>query len=213
MSSHGAGRIDGNTAIRTATAGVVSAVAAFAAVISYDHIYDLARDHGGTVLAARLLPLSVDGLILAMSLVMLHEARSARTAPALARGMLGLGVGATVAANVLYGLSFGWLGALLWAWPAVAFVGAVEVDLIMVRKGRPVTSGSGDFVTPAGTVSSDSVEAAKARIRLALSHGFKISDNDLRAQFRLTRSEATKARSEVLAETNGSVHAEEEEKV
>jgi hypothetical protein len=45
-------------------------------------------------------------------------------------------------------------------------------------------------------------------MRLAQIHGFKISDNDLRAQFRLTRAEATRVRTEVLAETNG--HAPEE---
>src|ERR1700751_1278526 len=48
--------------IRSATALVVAAVAAFAAVVSYTHIYGLARAHGQTGAAARLLPLSVDGL-------------------------------------------------------------------------------------------------------------------------------------------------------
>jgi hypothetical protein len=53
---------------------VVCAVAAFAAVVSYSHIYGLGRAHGQDGTAARLLPLSVDGLILAASLVLLHEA-------------------------------------------------------------------------------------------------------------------------------------------
>ncbi len=47
----------GDRLIRIAAAGVVAAVAAFAAVVSYSHIYDLGRGHGGSVLAARLLPL------------------------------------------------------------------------------------------------------------------------------------------------------------
>ena len=46
--------------------------------------------------AARLLPLSVDGLILAASLVLLHEARNDRDAPRLARFMLWLGIAATI---------------------------------------------------------------------------------------------------------------------
>ena len=46
-------------------AAVVCAVAAFAAVVSYSHIYGLGRVHGQDGTAARLLPLSVDGLILA----------------------------------------------------------------------------------------------------------------------------------------------------
>ena len=81
---------------------VVLAVAAFAAVVSYSHIYDLGRTHGQAGVAALLLPLSVDGLILAASLVVLMEARAGRTAaPVLARVMLGLGVAATIAVNVL----------------------------------------------------------------------------------------------------------------
>ena len=53
--------------------------------------------HAGT--AARLLPLSVDGLILAASLVLLHEARNDRDAPGLARLMLWLGNGHMPAAK------------------------------------------------------------------------------------------------------------------
>ncbi len=60
--------------IRFTTAAVVCAVAAVAAVVSYSHIYGLGRAHGQDGTAARLLPLSVDGLILAASLVLLHEA-------------------------------------------------------------------------------------------------------------------------------------------
>ena len=123
--------------IRGATAGVVLAVAGFAAVISYSHIYELARVHGQSGTPARLLPLSVDGLILAASLVMLHEARNGRTAPHLARWMLAAGVGATVGANVLYGVPYGALGALLSAWPALSFIGSVEMMMALVRRARP----------------------------------------------------------------------------
>jgi hypothetical protein len=77
--------VTGDRVIRLATAAVVCAVAAFAAVVSYSHIYGLGRVHGQDGTAARLLPLSVDGLILAASLVLLHEARNGRDAPGLAR--------------------------------------------------------------------------------------------------------------------------------
>jgi hypothetical protein len=53
---------------------------------------------------------------------MLLEARSGRTAPVLARVMLGLGVAATVAANVAYGAAHGLTGAAISAWPAIAFI-------------------------------------------------------------------------------------------
>jgi hypothetical protein len=110
--------VTGDRVIRFTTAAVVCAVAAFAAVVSYSHIYGLGRDHGQDGTAAWLLPLSVDGLILAASLVLLHEARNDRDAPALARFMLWLGIGATIGANIAYGAGYGLLGALISAWPA-----------------------------------------------------------------------------------------------
>jgi hypothetical protein len=126
--------VTGDRVIRFATAAVVCAVAAFAAVVSYSHIYGLGRAHGQDGTAARLLPLSVDGLILAASLVLLHEARNGRDAPRLARFMLWLGIGATVGANIAFGAGYGLLGALISAWPAVAFIGAVEIAMQQVRE-------------------------------------------------------------------------------
>jgi Protein of unknown function (DUF2637) len=137
-----AGRIDADTVIRILAAVVVLSVAAFAAIISYSHIFDLGRAHGQDGTAARLLPLSVDGLIAAASLVMLHAARNNLPVPFLSRAMLALGVGATVAANVAYGLPFGATGALVSAWPAVAFVGSVEMAVRFVRDARHVATGS-----------------------------------------------------------------------
>lgn len=63
--------------------------------------------------AGVVLPLSVDGLILAASLVMLHQARHHKPAPTLARCMLTLGVTATVTANIAYGSRYGPLGAAI----------------------------------------------------------------------------------------------------
>ncbi|MGO9293573.1 MAG: hypothetical protein ACLP52_06765 [Streptosporangiaceae bacterium] len=77
--------------------------------------------------AARLLPLSAGGLVLAAGLVLLHAARGQVPAPPLARCCRWPGIAAAVAANVLYGLPFGLVGALVWAWPAVAFTGSAEM--------------------------------------------------------------------------------------
>ena len=46
--------MSGDRVIRFATAAVVCAVAAFAAVVSYSHIYGLGRAHGQDGTAARL---------------------------------------------------------------------------------------------------------------------------------------------------------------
>jgi hypothetical protein len=73
----------------------------------------------------------------------------------------------------------------------------------MIRKARPEVAPVVPAPGAGGTVSSDVMEAAKARLRLAVEHGFKISNNDLAAQFRLTRAEVTTVRQSVLAATNG----------
>ena len=89
--------------IRWTTAVAVIAVAAVAAVASYEHAYDLVRAHGEAGWTARLVPLTVDGLIYASSMVMLDCARGKMPAPALARWLLCLGITATLAANVAHG--------------------------------------------------------------------------------------------------------------
>ena len=96
--------------IRWSTAGVVVGVAAVAAVASYEHAYDLVRMHGESGWTARLVPLTVDGLIYASSMVMLDSARRRVPVPALARWLLGVGIAATLAANVVHGLGHGLAG-------------------------------------------------------------------------------------------------------
>jgi Protein of unknown function (DUF2637) len=195
--------VTGDRLIRASTALVVTAVASFAAVVSYSHIYDLGRAHGQAGTAARLLPLSVDGLILAASLVLLHEARNRRPAPALARGMLALGVAATVAANVAYGAGFGWPGAVISAWPAVAFIGAAEMALGLVRRARARQGEMAAARLEIPPVPSDVVTAAKASLRATVAAGNPLSVNQLQERFSLSRRTATDVRTAVLAESNG----------
>src|ERR1700754_1066528 len=59
--------------IRWSTAGAVLGVAGIAAVASYEHAYELVHVHGETGWTARLIPLTVDGLIYASSMVMLDS--------------------------------------------------------------------------------------------------------------------------------------------
>ena len=79
-----------------------------------------------------LVPLTVDGLIYANSMVMPDCARRCR-GPALARCLLGLGITATLAANVAHSLGHGLIGALVAAWSAVALVGKVADCAIFAR--------------------------------------------------------------------------------
>jgi hypothetical protein len=53
--------------------------------------------------------------------------------PALARWLLGLGITATLAANVAHGLERGIIGAVVAAWPTVALVGSYELLMMIIR--------------------------------------------------------------------------------
>jgi len=183
--------------IRILTAAAVLIVALIAAVVSYVHIEHLAITHGQAVLASALLPLSIDGTVAATSLAMLRAARAGVATPALARFGLALSVGATLAANVGYGLPFGLTGALISGWPAVAFIVCAELAIGMVRSA----------VSP--PVPTDAQSAALAALRATTAAGNPLSGRQLEKRFGLSRAEATRVRQLVAAEANG--HAPEED--
>jgi len=70
--------------IRITTALAVATVAAVAAVISYRHAFELVSMHGETGVTARLLPFTVDGLILAAMLILDASRRNRPVHPWLA---------------------------------------------------------------------------------------------------------------------------------
>ena len=113
-----------------------------AAAASYEHAYDLVRAHGESGWTARLVPLTVDGLIYASSMVMLDSARRKTPVPALARWLLGLGIAATLAANVAHGLGHGLTGVAVAAWPAVALVGSYELLMMVIRSSQAFAHGT-----------------------------------------------------------------------
>jgi hypothetical protein len=136
------GRAD--TAIRASTAAVVLAVAGIAAYISYWHAYAVVRQYGESGVTAMLEPGTIDGLVYASSMVILHAARHELPVPRLARWMLALGIAASLAVNVAQGWSHGLVGAAAAAWPAVALVGSYELLAWMIR----TTAGSGPGHAP-----------------------------------------------------------------
>src|SRR5262252_10792549 len=119
--------------IRITTALAVATVAAVAAVISYRHAYELAVTHGETGVTARLVPFTVDGLILAASMLILDASRRHRPVPPLARWCLGAGIVATTCANLAHGIGHGAIGALVSAWPALALAGSFELLMTLIR--------------------------------------------------------------------------------
>jgi Protein of unknown function (DUF2637) len=146
-------------AIRWSTATAVIGVAVVAAVVSYEHAYALIHAHGETGWTAHLIPLTVDGLIWASSMVMLDSARRGAPVPSLSRWLLGLGIAATLAANVAHGLGHGPVGAAVGAWPAVALVGSYELLMMVIR---------GTQLQAAGDATAELDQAAAARMPSAL---------------------------------------------
>jgi hypothetical protein len=127
--------------IRITAALAVVAVAVVAAVISYQHAFELVRSHGESGVTARLLPFTVDGLIWAASMVVLDASRRGQPVPRLAAWSLGAGIVATVGANLAHGVGHGPVGALVSAWPALALVGSFELLMMLIRTGRGTRAG------------------------------------------------------------------------
>jgi Protein of unknown function (DUF2637) len=115
-------------AIRLSTGVAVLAVAGIAAYVSYWHAYAVVRAHGETGITARLEPTTIDGLVYASSMVVLYAARHRVPVPSLARWPLGLGIAATLTANMAQGWSHGPVGAVVATWPAVSLVGSCELS-------------------------------------------------------------------------------------
>jgi hypothetical protein len=126
--------------IRLSTTAAVLAVAGIAAYVSYWHAYAVVRDYGENGITARLEPATIDGLVYASSMVILYAARHRVPVPSLARWLLGLGIAATLTANMAQGWSHGPVGAVVAAWPAVSLVGSYELLLWLIR-----TSGALDY--------------------------------------------------------------------
>jgi uncharacterized protein DUF2637 len=200
--------VSGDRVIRFATAAVVCAVAAVAAVVSYSHIYGLGRAHGQDGMAARLLPLSVDGLILAASLVLLHEARNGRDAPRLARLMPWLGIATTIGANIAYGAGYGLVGALISAWHAVAFIGSVEIAMQQVRRARVARAA---IIGPAvPEVPGDVEQAVRAAYAASVAAGAPLSQRAMAGRFGLSRRRVGRLVTQVTASGNGHTPGNEE---
>jgi hypothetical protein len=120
--------------IRFLTAAVVILLAGVAAVVSYRHCYEVVIANGEAGFTAILVPLTIDGLIFASSMVLLDAARRRLPAPKLAYFTLALGIMATLAANVMHGIAHGPVGAIVAAWPAVALVLSYELLMGLIRR-------------------------------------------------------------------------------
>lgn len=101
-------------------------------ITSYGHIYVEGTRYGEYGVDARLMPVGIDGMLLALGLANVFAARFNR-GHWLLRCALGFGVAGTVAANGAYGATWGLTGGLLATWSPVALFISVEAALFMFR--------------------------------------------------------------------------------
>jgi hypothetical protein len=96
-------------------------VAAVAAVASYEHAYALVRAHGEAGWTGRLVPLTVDGLIYASSMVMLDSPAPQDTGSGAGEMAPRLGIAATL-----------------------ALVGSFELLMMVIRGSQAIQDGTSD---------------------------------------------------------------------
>lgn len=157
--------------IRLTTALAVVAVAGVAAIISYQHAYELVTSYGETGTTAHLLPFTVDGLIWAASMVVLDASRRSQPVPPLAKWSLAIGIVATIGANLAHGLDHGPVGAMVSAWPALALVGSFELLMLLIRlHQQTISTCSGGATSDHSAPLPDQVEPAAEPIEPKLDH-------------------------------------------
>jgi len=163
---------------------VLCVVAGSALTVGSTRTYALARGHGLDGTAALLVAVSLGGLIAGASLVLLGEERNPWV-PGTAEGMQLLGLAVMAAADITSGARYGLLGAIISAWPAVAFFGAADMVLELVhrsrkrrRQARPAT---------AQAVSADVQHAVRAAYLASVRAGDPLSQRAMAARFGLSR--------------------------
>ena len=135
-------RVAPGWATRVVTVGAVLLVAAVAAVVSYAHMQEVA-ERAGEDWRAWLLPLSVDGLVVAASMGLLTRRRAGLPGGRLAWCALLGGVGASLAANIAAAEPTT-TARVVAAWPALAF--AVAFELLLQQRREPVAEPVDDPV-------------------------------------------------------------------
>jgi hypothetical protein len=115
-----------DTAIRAAAGGTVAGLAGIAGAISYSHMRGLAVAHGETGWQGHAFPLSVDGIEIVASLVLLTDRRTGHRSGWLPWAALAAGTTASLAANVA-AAGADLIGRVVAGWPAFALLVAVKL--------------------------------------------------------------------------------------
>ena len=181
----------------------LAVIAGIVAAISYEHEYLLASRNGQVNWVSDVLPVSVDGMIVVASVAFLWGA--AQKAGQLWRPgiVLGVGVAATVAANLLAGYRYAWLRPAVSAWSGVAIVAVADVVMWYVsarrKLARPEESQrrAGCSCPPPPLTLPEVLRLARAELK---DRGQEYGEEKLAERFGVTRH---KVRAALLSDTNG----------
>jgi hypothetical protein len=135
MATTAAQYLDKNTSrswIEASTTASVGLLAVIAAVVSYGHMHLLAVEHGEGAMASALIPLSVDGMIVAASMSLLLDSRLGRRGGLLPWVLLIIGAAASLAANIAVAEPTV-AGRVIAAWPSFALTASYELLMRQVR--------------------------------------------------------------------------------
>ena len=124
--------------ISRAAAATVVGLAGIAGAISYSHMRQLAAAHGDAGWHAHAFPLSVDGVEIVASLVLLSDRRAVRRSGWLPWSALVIGTAASLAANVATA-GAGTVSQIIVGWPALALLIAVKL-LSGILEHRPAAA-------------------------------------------------------------------------
>ena len=139
----------GDRWIRWTTTASVVLLAGIAAVVSFRHMHALTLAHGESALTAALIPLSVDGMIIASSMTLLADSRAGCAGGLLPWVLLAVGSAASLAANVAVAEPTVY-GRLIAAWPSFALIGAYELLMRQIRHAAAGTRTEGSVPGMAG---------------------------------------------------------------
>jgi hypothetical protein len=107
-------------------------LAAIAGVVSYGHMHVLALEHGQGSWASAMIPLSVDGMIVASSMSLLLDSRLGHRGGILRWVLLMIGALGSLAANIAVAEP-SLAGRVIAAWPSFALTASYE---LLMRQAR-----------------------------------------------------------------------------
>jgi hypothetical protein len=146
-----------------AAGATVVGLAGVAGAISYSHMAELARIHGEVGWRSHAFPVSVDGIEVVASLVLLAHRRAGTRAGWLPWAALVAGTAASVAANVAVGASDP-VGRLVAGWPAVALLVAIKLLAGLLDARSEHVARTGDQPGSAGPVQRSRIPAVPSPI-------------------------------------------------